>query len=205
MSAPLSQRDRRLLMVLGVLGAILLIRLALLAIPSSDTAVVAPTAINDTIQAREKRLDRARNLSAVVPAHRQTLANVEADLALREKGLIQADTAAQAQAQLMTVVRRVARAENLDVRGSELGQVRPLGADYGEVQVAVTVDGQVEQLVNFLAAVTAQPELVSTSEIRIGATYGKEKHMVSRIVMSGVVPRRLVPERKTAGGGGGSL
>ena len=41
---------------------------------------------------------------------------------------LQAETAQQAQAQLLQVIRTLGKTENIDARGGEFGPVRPLGA-----------------------------------------------------------------------------
>ena len=113
--------------------------------------------------------------------------------------MIQADTAAQAQANLLDLVRRVARAETppLEFGTVELRQeIEPLGADYGEVRISVPLTCKIEELVNFLADLTKQPEAIATTELRVAAADTKQKTISVRLTVSGVVPRRLVPEKK---------
>jgi hypothetical protein len=190
----LSRRDRRALILLGVaLAAILVLRAFL---GSDETAsAVAPV---DSIPRAEKRLERFRQLAAGVPAKEAVLKGAAAELAEREKGILKAETAAQAQAELLQVVRRVAKNEAIEIRGGEFGPVRPLGEDYGEVTVAVTFECQIEKLINILAALTAEPQVMATSDVRISSANAKDKALGIRLALSGVVPRRLVPARKGA-------
>jgi len=51
-------------------------------------------------------------------------------------------------------------------------------------------------LVNFLASVGSQPEIIGTDEVRFGASKPKEKTMPVRITVSGLVSRRLTPAKK---------
>jgi hypothetical protein len=74
--------------------------------------------------------------------------------------------------------------------------VQPLGKDYGEAAVVVTFECRIEQLVNFLAVLTAEPELLATNEIRVISTNQKEKKVSVRLTLAGVVPRKLVPEKR---------
>jgi hypothetical protein len=154
----------------------------------------------DNIPAAEKRLVRLKQLAAAVPGKEQALAGVQAELIGREKGLIQADTAPQAQAQLLQTVRKIARElpSPIDLRNNEIGQVKRYNEHYGEVFVAVNFESGIEQLLNFLAAVTAQKELIATSEMRIGAANPKQKTMNVRMVLSGLVRKELVPDKKGA-------
>jgi hypothetical protein len=65
------------------------------------------------------------------------------------------------------------------------------------VSVSITVTCRIEELVNYLAALSAQPELTATEEIRFGTSHPKQKTMPIRLTVSGLVARRLVPERKS--------
>jgi hypothetical protein len=191
-----TERDKRVLLIGVPVIALILIWNAF----SGDDAAKPVVAPVDNIPAAEKRLARLKQLAAAVPGKEQALAVVQAELAQREKGLIQAETAAQAQAQLLQTVRKIARElpNPLDLRNTEMGQVKKFGDDYGEVFVAVNFESGIEQLVNFLAAITAQKELIGTSEIRIGTANPKQKTMPVRITLSGLVRKELIPDRKGA-------
>ena len=84
----------------------------------------------------------------------------------------------------------------MEARPSEIGRVTPLGADYGEVTVAVAFEAGIGQIVSMLAAIGSQPELIATTELRIMQANVTDKVMSVRLVVSGVVPKRLVPEKK---------
>ena len=90
----------------------------------------------------------------------------------------------------------VGKKENIDARGGEFGPVRPLGQDYGEVSVAVSFECGIDQFVNMLAGLTSQNALLATSEMRITAANPKNKTVNVRLTLSGVIPRKLVPEQK---------
>ena len=107
-----------------------------------------------------------------------------------------ADTAQQAQAQIQQILRKVGSTQGIEVRGAEFGQVKPLGTDYGEAPVSVSFDCGIEQFVNFLATLTGQPEMLGTSDIRVSSANPKDKHITVRLTVSGVVPKKLVPEKK---------
>jgi hypothetical protein len=190
----LSRRDRRALIVLAAATAF---ALAAWLWPE-DTKAPARTVTAADVPLAEKRLARLRQLAATLPAREEALKQARADLDLREKGIIQADTAAQAQAQILQVVRRLARAQvpPLELAGVEMGPARPLGNDYGEVLVSVTFSARIDQLVNLLADLTAQPELLATEELRVGSAGNKQKTMTVRLTVSGVVAKKLIPEKK---------
>lgn len=121
------------------------------------------------------------------------------ELESREKGMLKADTSAQAQAQLQDLLHKVGAANGIDIRGVEEARVKPFGNDYGEAAVTVRFSCLIEQLVNLLAALANQPELLSTSEIQITGSADKNKVIQVRLTLSGVVSRKLTLEKKTGG------
>jgi len=189
--------DRRLVYLLVSMAVSVVLRYTFLDSSSSKVVVVAPA---DSIPLAEQRLDRLRRLAATVPAKEAMLKQAKADLAVREKGIIVADTGAQAQAHLLDIIHRVAASANLDARGADqLSEVRPLGADYGIVSVTESFTCGIEQLVNFLAAIHAEPEIVSTGDIHINGGNDKQKNIHVRLSLSGVVPKSLAPKKKGPG------
>jgi len=194
----LRPRDRRALAWLAVSA---LLGLIVYFWPTSEGAVAVVAPVGDPVTLAETRLARLRESAATVPAKENVFKKVAADLAVREKGIIQAETAAQAQALLIQIIRRLGAAENppIDIRSTELNPIRPFGDSYGEASVAVQIECRIDQLVNLLASLETQPELVATSDLRVLSSNAKEKTVAVRVTISGVVPRRLVPEKTQSG------
>lgn len=186
--------DRRttLLLVIGV-AAVLVLRFGVYGDSASEPTVAA----SDSIPVAEKRLAKLRQVASTVPGKAEVLKKVTDELAEREKGILKADTAAQAQAQLLEVIRRIGTANGIDARGAEELRVRPLANEYGEVLVAVTFNCNIEQLVNFLAALANEPQILATNEIHVAQGDAKQKTIQVRLSVSGVVPKKLVPEKKS--------
>ncbi len=191
----MQDRDKRALVLLGVaLFAGLAYWFATRDSSSSAKVVSAP----DTVDRAERRLNNLRKSLATVDGKEAQLKQASLELAQREKGLIPGDTANQAQAQLLQIVRRVAKDQTppLEIRQSEFGQPRGYGNFYAAVSVAITLDCRTDELVNLLAGLSQQPEIVSTDEIRFGQANAKTKSISTRVTISGLVPKRLVPEKK---------
>jgi Type II secretion system (T2SS), protein M subtype b len=199
----LTSRDRRALIILG--PALVLFGLIYWysnsdSTPSSSSAggakISAPV---DSVDRTQKRLAMLRQQAATLPGKEAVRKQVSLELAEREKGLIPGDTAEQAQAQLLQIVKRVGQQQMppLDLGQVELGRPRTFGSAYGQVSLSITVTCRIEELVNFLAALSAQPELTATEEIRFGTSHPKQKTMPIRLTISGLVARRLVPTKKT--------
>ena len=187
----LEKRDRRALLLFAAAAVVML----LLKFSTRSGPEVAEAA-TDSVEMAEKKLARLRQLDATVPGKEALLKQANEQLAAREAGIIQAQTAQQAQAQLLQVIRELGKKDSFDARGGEFGPVSPLGADYGEVSVAVSFECGIDHFVNFLAALTSEKALLASSEMRISAANPKEKTVTVRLTLSGVIPRHLVPEKK---------
>ena len=191
----LQDRDKRALQILA--GALVVAFLYWIATrsPSGATSVAAPL---DSVERSERRLSALRNALATVDGKEAVLKQAAAELADREKGLLSGDTANQAQAQLLQIINRVAGQQipPLEIRQAEFAQPRPFGDAYGIVSVAVSLDCRTDELVNLVAGLSQQPELIATEDFRTGTAHPKTKTMLTRITISGIVPRKLVPEKK---------
>jgi len=198
----ISDRDRRALIILGaalVLGGLYYWYSNSSPSASSDTAKSAAAAAPvDSLDRAQRRLAMLRKQAATLTGKEAVLKQVSLELAQREKGLIPGDTAEQAQAQLLEIVKRVAQQQTppLEVGQVELGRPRNFGTAYGQVSVSITVTCRIDELVNFLAALSAQPALAATEEIRFGTSQPKQKTMPIRLTISGLVARRLIPARR---------
>jgi hypothetical protein len=187
------QRDKRALMILGAVLVLAAIYWIAGSSPTASSAkVVAPV---ETVDHVEKGLANLRARAAALPVKEALLKQAGAELAEREKGLIPGDTADQAQAQLLQVLKRVAKVQTppLEIRQVELGQPRSYGNAYGQVTVS---DCRIDELVNLLATLSAQPETIATDEVRFGMANAKQKTMPVRLTVSGIVAQRLAPQKK---------
>jgi hypothetical protein len=191
----ISPRERNaLLLLVPAIAVWLILKYAVF----GDAAPVR-AAEPDNIALVEQRAARLRQIAAMIPAREAIMKQTASDLAERERGLLPADTAAQAQAALVEIARRVGKGEQIEVRGAEFGAPKVFG-DYGLVFASVTFECHVEQLVNFLSDLTHQAELVVPSEERITSSGNpKEKLMTVRMVLAGVVARKLIPAKKGPG------
>ena len=197
----LAARDRRALQLLG--GAMVVMAIVYFW-PTGTVEVVEPSTSSAPLA--ERRLERLRELAATLPGKQKLLDGVVAQLKTREKGLIEAETPAQAQAQLSQVIRKLMRAQSppMETGQVELGSVQPLGQDYGEAILTISTNCRIEQLVNLLADVSRQPEAMSTRELRILAADPRQKTIGVRLTISAVLPRRLVAaadQRRASMGG----
>ncbi len=195
----LTDRDKRALMLLGVAVAVMLaVRFWL--DRQGAAPVVAPA---DSLQTAEARLVQVRKLAAQAPARRKQVEALTAEVAEWEKRLIAAETAQQAQAQILQILRKLASAQEprLEFRSEEIGPVRPPAKErhYAEALVTVSFVAGIEQLVNLLADLAAQPEALGTEELSISGANPKDKTLAVRLTVAGLVPARLAPEARGPG------
>lgn len=188
-----SERDRRALILLVAALAVMGVLYYISGNPSAGVASVSVS--QDSIALAQRRLVRMRQIAATVPAREAAMKQIAADLSDRERGVIQADTSAQAQAALLETARRIGKNDDIDVRGGDFGAPKTFG-DYGLVYATITFECRIEQLVNFLSDLSREPQLIVPSEERIGASNAKDKTMNVRMVLAGVVPKKLIPAKK---------
>lgn len=184
-----SERDRRALIILGIAAVVMG---TIYFWPEPKVEVVGGTASN--VEQAAARLQDVRQEAAQFPIREEWRRQTQADLAALEKGLIVAESLPQAQAQLLQIVRRVARSESpvVDLKGTDFGQTRPYGNDYAEVLLTVSLECQIEQLVNFMADIAGQPELLAVDELHVSAGNSKTKTVMVRMTVSGLVRSALM-------------
>ena len=189
--------NRRVLyIVLLVLSVLVVLRYTVF----SDSGAPVVAAQQDSIPAAERRLETLRKVAATVPAEEALYKRAAAELSAREVGLLKADTEQQAQVALLDLVQNTARVNQVEIRGSQAFAEKVLNDDYGEVSVTVAFSCGMEQLVNLLAAIGNQPEILATNEIHISGGSDKNKNVQVRMVVSAAVPRKLLPEKKGQAG-----
>jgi hypothetical protein len=188
----LGSLDRRTQTIL-VAGAALLIPAAVwrFGLFSGSQTVAA-----EAIPVAEKRLESFRGKAASVPEKEARLEKAQAELATREKGILKADTKAQAQSHLLELVQAIAGANGIEVHGFERMGEAVLSPDYGEVTVEVAFACQIEQLVNLMASLADQPQILATGALRVNGGTDKKKVIQVHLTVGALVARKLLPERK---------
>jgi Type II secretion system (T2SS), protein M subtype b len=188
-----ADRNKRALLILGAAVALALVYWLV----NRDYKPKRVEDAESSVAFAEKRLQRLRMVAAALPDREKNWKLISAELTKREKVLIPGDDKDLAQEKLLEIVRKLAESQvpPIEVRGQELGQARRNG-DYGEVLVTLSLACRIEQLVNFLADLPAQPEAISSEELRVTATNPDTKVMQVRVTIAGLVPAKLVPAKK---------
>ena len=184
----------------GLLAGVAVIVILHFAVGGSDSTTAVVTS-SETIPQAEQRLEHVRQVAATVPGKEAVVKQAAASLAKLETGVFKADTEPQARAQLLEMVNDVAKANGVQTRGLDESHSKPISNDYGEVTVTVSFACDIVQLVNFLAGLASQDQILATNGIRITGGADKKKILQVRVSVSGLVPRKLVaPEKKGLAG-----
>ena len=115
----ISPRERKL--VLLVVPAVLIAIVLRVVLPDETAAPASSNDNGSSIALLQQRAARMRQIIATTPARAAAAKQAQADLTDRERSVVQADTAPQAQAVLLEVARRVGKSEEIDVRGGDFG------------------------------------------------------------------------------------
>ncbi len=188
-----ADRNKRALIILAATVGLLLAYWLV----TRDTKPKRVEDAESSVTFAEKRLQRMRAIAAALPEREKNWKLISDDLGKREKLLVAGADKDLAQEKLLGIVRKLAESQvpPIEVRGQELGQARRNG-DYGEVLVTLSIACRIEQLVNFLSDLPAQPEAIACEELRISSTNPDTKVMQARITIAGLVPAKLVPAKK---------
>lgn len=193
MSLQVGTLDRKYAALL-VVSVILFALLKFGSSSGQGTAVVGTT---DSIPLAEKRLEKLRQQAATLQAKEEIVKQARAELATREAGLLKGDTKEQAQAQLLELVQAAAKANGIETHGVERYTEAVVDNDYGEVGVEISFGCGIEQVINLLASFADQPQILATNELRISSSNDlKKKQVQVRLAVSGIVPRKLLPQKK---------
>jgi len=190
---PLSDRDRRALLLLALAVAVFL---ALqFGLPRAENVLASSTPIPEM----ESRLRRLQQVALEKPRTATAAAAAARELAEAEKGLIAAATPAIASAQMLQIVKDSLTAQGIALQTSEFGQVKVLGEDYAQVPLTVAFSCGVEQWINWMAAIRNAPHTLSTLEMRVVHKDHRNKTVDVRMVVAGYIPASLAGSARRAG------
>jgi len=188
----LSDRDRRALVILLSVVSILGVhRLITTLAPIRDSGVATTSA---SVERLQKILSNQRRAAASVARKEQMLRQMKAELGTRERNLIQAETAAQAQARLLEIIKQVAQRQvpPLEILQIEFSPPRRFNEAYGEVLVSVTLQCTIDEVLNLVAELTCEAYIIATDEIALTVADQSHKTLQAHITVTGLVYRRLV-------------
>ncbi|MYA80319.1 MAG: hypothetical protein F4X39_07320 [Acidobacteriia bacterium] len=187
---PVSDRDRRALLFLGI-GFVLFLLL------QTDWILPAPGASASglgSVEAEQNKLLLAQTQVRQEPllsAEYRSLKSLEESL---EDRLLESETAALAQAEMRERVGELLEGAGISMRASRFANVEAEGEDFAQVPLIVDFTCDVTRFVNLLADIANAQEILSTREIKVSSANPKTKAVRVELTISGYLPITSTPE-----------
>ena len=187
---PVTDRDRRALMFLGITFVLfLLLQTDWILPPQGATA-----STSGSIEAEQNKLLLAQaqvRQEPLLSAEYQSLSSLEESL---EDRLLESETAALAQAEMRERVGELLEGAGISMRASRFKTVEAEGEDFAQVPLIVDFSCDITRFVNLLADIANARELLSTREIKVSSANPKTKTVRVELTVSGYMPIDRAPE-----------
>ncbi len=187
---PVSDRDRRALMFLGIAFVLFLLLQTDWILPAPNATASMP----GSIEAEQNKLLLAQTQVRQEPllsAEYRSLRSLEESL---EDRLLESETAALAQAEMRERVGQLLEAAGISMRASRFTNVKAEGEDFAQVPLIVDFTCDITRFVNLLADIANAQELLSTREIKVSSANPKTKAVRVELTVSGYLPIARTPE-----------
>ncbi len=193
--APLSQRDRRAVLILGAAAAVALV--FQFGLPSGSQPEAARFSSIDVL---ERRLRRLQEVARQRPRAAAELESATRDLTAAERGLLKAATPALASAQMQQIVKDLLKAQGINLQNAEFGAAKAAGEDYAQVPLTVAFTCGIDQWINLMTALRNAPQVLSTVTVQMSPSDGKNKLMQVHLTVAGCIPASMLAGAKGGAG-----
>ncbi len=143
---------------------------------------------------QEKKLAKYREVAQTVSFRKGEVIGIESRLKDAEAGLLAGKSGPLASAELQDTVRQIAAKDAIDFRSNEFMQIKPLNKDYATVPLSVQFQCHLDELVNLLNDLSANPKYLAVSRLSIQASGTKDKLVSVAMQISGIM--RAEPVQK---------
>jgi len=126
----------------------------------------------DSAQQKETELRRDKRLLAEEGVEKTSLAAAREHLKSLEGGLLEGSTPSLASAEWQQLVGQLAESKGIELGSSELLRTQELGRDYSLVTGRVQFRCRLDQLVDFMVALTGFPKILSITGVSVVAAQG---------------------------------
>lgn len=187
---PVSDRDRRALMFLGIAFVLFLLLQTDWILPAPNATASMP----GSIEAEQNKLLLAQTQVRQEPllsAEYRSLRSLEESF---EDRLLESETAALAQAEMRERVGQLLEGAGISMRASRFTNVKAEGEDFAQVPLIVDFTCDITRFVNLLADIANAQELLSTREIKVSSANPKTKAVRVELTVSGYLPIARTPE-----------
>ena len=187
---PVSARDRRALLFLGIAFVLFLLLQTDWILPPPGAAASAL----GSVEAEQNKLLLSQTQVRQEPllsAEYRSLKSLEESL---EDRLLESETAALAQAEMRERVGELLEGAGISMRASRFANVEADGEDFAQVPLIVDFTCDVTRFVNLLADIANAQEILSTREIKVSSANPKTKAVRVELTISGYLPITSTPE-----------
>jgi len=158
----ISKRDRRVLIIGGLFAALVLMVLYVI-LPFLD----AQSEIDTKLQLAEKRLQQSLKVIQSESYYRTQQLELDEILRKYQAQLLDAEDSNRARVQLQAIVRDLAEESGVTISRTTPLQERTVGEDYSEVTLQINLDSGMQELANFLYALSTHPKFLKVEQFRI--------------------------------------
>ncbi len=201
MAGAFQSKDRRALAVLAAAVVLFLLLQADVLLPRGGGSSLW----SGSVEAAEQRLMLAQAKTGRGPRVDARRESARKSLASLEQGLLTAEDAALADAEMRQLMGNLLTTEGITMRGSSFGRKTLEGEDYAQAPLIVDFDCRIEQLVNLMAAMANAPQLLTTRRMLVRPGNQETKSITVRMTVSGYLPAARTPEliKNSSGRGAG--
>ena len=187
----LSRRDQFALGI-GAGGVVLFLLLNFGVLPLFEQ----PGAGTESVQQREIELRRDKRLLAEEGIEKTSFTTAREHLKSLEAGLLEGSTPSLASAEWQQLVGQLAESKGIDLGSSELLRTQELGSGYSLVTGRVQFRCRLDQLVDFMVALSGFPKLLSVTGLSVVAVQGDPQGRLLVRLTIGAAARAMAPAKE---------
>ncbi len=150
----------------------------------------------ESAQQKEIELRRDKRLLAEEGVENTSLAAARENLKSLEGGLLEGSTPSLASAEWQQLVGQLAESKGIELGSSELLRTQELGRGYSLVTGRVQFRCRLDQLVNFMVALTGFPKILSVTGLSVVAAQGDPQARLLVRLTIGAAARATAPAKE---------
>lgn len=181
--APLRPRERRLLVLAGIVAAVVLAQLYVV-----EPLVESHRHTQELIAARQSLLLRQQRLLARHERYERELAELRAEIADRRGRLLPGDRPPLAASELQKLIKATAQDSGVEVRSERILPTVERGG-YTEVPVEVTLSGPIRAITALLYRLEGSPVLLTLADVKLRVvSVVSPRELSATLAVSGYIP-----------------
>jgi len=150
----------------------------------------------DSAQQKETELRRDKRLLAEEGIEKDSLAAARQHLKSLEGGLLEGSTPSLASAEWQQLVGQLAESKGIELGSSELLRTQELGRGYSLVTGRMQFRCRLDQLVDFMVALTGFPKILSITGLSVVAAQGDPQGRLIVRLTIGAAARAMAPAKE---------